>query len=259
MTYCVAVRLNEGMVFLSDSRTNAGMDQVSTFRKMSVFERVGDRLIVLMSAGNLAITQGVREVLDEATDADTLWTVEDMGDAAALVGRAVRRVHARDGQAFADFGIEFNCSFIIGGQIRGEHCRLFNVYAAGNFIEAHSDCPYFQIGEAKYGKPILDRVLGPDTPIDDATKCLLVSMDSTLRSNISVGMPLDLLAYRNGDLHASRFVSITEEDEYFASIRGRWSHLLREAFQALPAPDWANMPTGRSRPIYERSIRSHDQ
>jgi putative proteasome-type protease len=259
MTYCVAARLNEGMVFLSDSRTNAGMDQVSTFRKMEVFERAGDRLIVLLSAGNLAITQGVREVLNEDSDADTLWTVDSLAQAAELVGRAVRKVHARDGRAFADFGIEFNCSFILGGQIRGEACRLFNVYSAGNFIEAHSDCPYFQIGESKYGKPILDRVLGPETPIDDAVKCLLVSMDSTLRSNISVGMPLDLLAYHSGDLRTSRFVSIGDDDEYFASIRGRWSQLLREAFQALPAPDWTQAPSGRSRAIFERSIRSHDQ
>lgn len=259
MTYCVAVRLTEGMVFLSDSRTNAGMDQVSTFRKMGVFERTGDRLIVLMSAGNLAITQSVRELLNDASDNGTLWTVDSMAEAADVVGRAVRRVHERDGRAFKEFGIEFTCGFILGGQIRGEPCRLFNVYAAGNFIEAHSDCPYFQIGESKYGKPILDRVLGPNTPIDDATKCLLVSMDSTLKSNISVGMPLDLLVYRSGDLRTTCFVSITEDDEYFASIRGRWSQLLREAFQALPAPDWANMPTEHSRVILERSIRNHDQ
>jgi putative proteasome-type protease len=259
MTYCVAARLNEGMVFLSDSRTNAGMDQVSTFRKMGVFERPGDRLIVLMSAGNLAITQGVREILNDAAEVDSLWSVDSMADAAALLGRAVRRVHERDGKAFKDFGIDFTCSFILGGQIKGEQSRLFNVYAAGNFIEAHSECPYFQIGESKYGKPILDRVLEPATPLDDATKCLLVSMDSTLKSNISVGMPLDLLIYRTGDLATTRFVSITEEDEYFASIRGRWSQLLREAFQSLPPPDWANMATERSRPVFERSIRSHDQ
>jgi len=259
MTYCVAVRLTEGMVFLSDSRTNAGMDQVSVFRKMGVFERAGDRLIVLLSAGNLAITQSVRELLNEAPDTDTLWTVDSMAQAADVVGRAVRRVHERDGSAFKEFGIEFTCSFILGGQIRGEPCRLFNVYAAGNYIEAHSDCPYFQIGESKYGKPILDRVLGPATPIDDATKCLLVSMDSTLKSNISVGMPLDLLVYHSGDLRTTRFVSITEDDGYFASIRGRWSQLLREAFQALPAPDWAHMPIERSGIIFERSIRNHDQ
>jgi len=259
MTYCVAARLNEGMVFLSDSRTNAGMDQVSTFRKMGVFERPGDRVIVLMSAGNLAITQGVREILNEADEAESLWSVDSMADAAALLGRAVRRVHDRDGKAFKDFGIDFTCSFILGGQIRGEHCRLFNVYAAGNFIEAHSECPYFQIGESKYGKPILDRVLQPGTPMDDATKCLLVSKDSTLKSNISVGMPLDLLVYHAGDLVTTRFLSITEDDEYFASIRGGWSQLLREAFQSLPPPDWKQIDTARSRSVFERSIRSHDQ
>jgi putative proteasome-type protease len=259
MTYCVATRLHEGIVFLSDSRTNAGMDQISTFRKMTVFERAGERVIVLMSAGNLAITQSVREMLTESSESDSLWSAETMSEAAAIVGAAVRKVYERDHKSLSDFGIDFNCSFLLGGQIQGESCRLFHVYSAGNFIEAGSDCPYFQIGESKYGKPILDRVIKPNTDLDEAAKCLLISMDSTLKSNISVGMPLDLLIYRTDDLRVAQFVSITDEDPYFAHIRSRWGELLREAFHELPQPDWTTMPTEGSRPVFERQIRTPDQ
>ena len=163
MTYCTGMRLDAGLVFLSDSRTNAGMDQVGTFRKMTVFENPGDRVLVLMTSGNLSISQGVREHVASwvGEDGSSIWNAPTMLAAARIVGDAVRSVHARDAQALAEFGVEFNISIIFGGQIKGEHCRLFSIYSAGNFIESHEQTPYFQIGESKYGKPILDRVITP--------------------------------------------------------------------------------------------------
>ncbi len=225
MTYCVAMKLNAGLVFLGDSRTNAGVDQISTFRKMTVFEHPGERLMVLLSAGNLAITQAVRQIVCERTGANdrSVWTAKTMFDAVRILGEAVREVHTRDAAALSQAGIEFNCSFIFGGQVRGEAMRLFQVYAAGNFIEASPENPYFQIGEAKYGKPIIDRVLTPATPLDEAAKCALISMDSTLRSNISVGLPLDLLVYEEGRLSISKFVQIDAHNQYMQMIRNTWA------------------------------------
>jgi len=182
-----------------------------------------------------------------------------MAEAAEVLGRAVRTVFDRDQKALAEFNIEFNCTFILGGQIAGEHCRLFQVYSAGNFIEAGQETPYFQIGESKYGKPILDRVLTPHTPLDEATKCALISMDSTVRSNLSVGLPLDLLVYRAGELMVGRFVTIQDDDLYFRNIRQRWGSLLKEAFHSLPELNWESMQIERSKPILERLIRSTDQ
>jgi putative proteasome-type protease len=259
MTYCVAMRLNAGVVFLSDSRTNAGVDHISTYRKMTVFERPGDRVLVLMSAGNLAITQSVRQLLTEAVGEDTLWSAPTMSKAASLVGDAIREVHRRDGASLREFGIDFNCSFILGGQISGEDCRLFNIYSAGNFIEAHAENPYFQIGEFKYGKPIVDRVITPETPLDVAAKCGLISMDSTLKSNISVGLPLDLLIYERDTLRISRFVTITQDNAYFNQIRSTWGKQLRHVFNQLPDPQWQEMPTADSWPVFEQQIRSRDQ
>jgi len=189
------MRLDAGLVFLSDSRTNAGVDQVGTFRKMTVFENPGDRTLVLLTAGNLSISQSIRQIVAEKTTADgrSIWTAKSMYEAAQIIGDAIRLVHQRDAESLAKFGIDFNVSMIFGGQIKGERCRLFQMYSAGNFIESHDESPYFQIGEAKYGKPIIDRVIAPSTPLDEAAKCALISMDSTLRSNISVGLPLDLL------------------------------------------------------------------
>ena len=200
MTYCCAIKINAGMVFLSDSRTNAGVDSISTFRKMLVYERPDDRFMVMLSAGNLSITQSVREILQnesvkdpETGDPITIWNARSMFDAARVLGSAVRHVEERDGTALRLAGLDFNVSLIFGGQISGEGMRLFLVYSAGNFIEATSETPYFQIGESKYGKPVLDRVITPATPLDEAAKCALVSMDSTLKSNLSVGLPLDLV------------------------------------------------------------------
>ncbi len=244
MTYCVAMRLDAGLVFLSDSRTNAGVDQIGTFRKMSVFENPGDRTIVLMSAGNLSISQSVRQLVAEQVTAEgkSIWTAKSMYEAAQIVGEAIRTVYKRDAESLKSFGIDFNVSLILGGQIKDERCRLFQMYSAGNFIEAHNENTYFQIGEAKYGKPIIDRVINPLTPLDEAAKCALISMDSTLRSNISVGLPLDLLIYETDRLAVSRFVTIDETNQYFQMIRNSWGGQLKAVFEGIVDPVWDAAP-----------------
>jgi putative proteasome-type protease len=242
MTYCVAMRLDEGLVFLSDSRTNAGVDQIGTFRKMVVFERPGERVMVLLSAGNLAVSQAVREGLAEriAGDGTSIWTAPSIYDAVRLVGDAVREVRERDAEAMSNSGIEFNISLIFGGQIRGEGCRLFMIYSAGNFIEASAESPYFQIGESKYGKPVLDRMIRPSSTLDDGAKCALVSMDSTLRSNISVGLPLDLMCYEINALRVTRFAVIDTRNRYFQMIHDTWGKRLKQVFSDLPDPTWTD-------------------
>lgn len=244
MTYCVAMRLDAGLVFLSDSRTNAGVDHVGTFRKMSVFEAPGDRMMTLMTAGNLSISQSVRQIIAEHTTAagKNIWNATSMYEAAQVVGEAIRMVHDRDATTLNQFGIDFNVSMIFGGQIKGERCRLFQMYSAGNFIESHDENTYFQIGESKYGKPIIDRIVNPDTPLDEAAKCALISMDSTLRSNISVGLPLDLLIYETDKLAVTRFVTIDENNQYFQMIRNTWAKQLKTVFESIDDPVWNAAP-----------------
>ena len=245
MTYCVAVKTRAGLVFLSDSRTNAGLDQISTFRKMIVYEKAGDRFMTLLSAGNLSISQSVREVLqieklvepgqDEPL---TIWNAKSMFDATRVLGAAVRHVYERDAAALRASGVEFNVSMIFGGQIGGEGMRLFQVYSAGNFIEATAETPFFQIGESKYGKPVLDRVITPDTPLDEAAKCVLVSMDSTLKSNLSVGLPLDLVVYEANQLQSDKITCIDHENPYFRMLHNTWGQKLREVFDSIEHPTW---------------------
>lgn len=257
MTYCIALRLNAGLVFLSDARTNAGIDQVSTFRKMSIVERDGDRVIVMLSAGNLAITQAVRQHLtDSLGDERGLLSAQTMYEAAQCIGEAVRFVHHRDAEALQHFGIDFNCSFIVGGQIGNEPCRIFEVYSAGNFIECAEEKPYLQIGESKYGKPILDRVIRPETSLGDAAKCALVSMDSTLRSNLSVGLPLDMLVYQDGALKVTHFSHIDGTNDYFSQIHTAWGEKLKEVFSALPNPVWTTSSAEEARVASLRIGRS---
>lgn len=244
MTYCVGIRLNAGLVFLSDSRTNAGLDAISTFRKMMIYEKAGDRFMVMLSAGNLSISQSVREILQveklDNGDAEplTIWNATSMFDATRVLGSAVRRVYDQDGPSLRAAGVDFNASMIFGGQIKGEAMRLFLVYSAGNFIEATRETCFFQVGESKYGKPILDRVLTPHTPLDQAAKCALVSMDSTLKSNLSVGLPLDLLVYREGALQSQQIVCIDENNPYFQMIHSTWGQRLREVFDNIEDPRW---------------------
>ncbi len=261
MTYCVAIKLNAGLVFLSDSRTNAGLDQISTCRKMIVYEKPGDRFMVLLSAGNLSISQSIREILqveklkdDEHSDGITIWNASSMFDAARVLGAAIRRVQERDGESLKQAGVDFNVSLIFGGQIHGEGMRLFQVYSAGNFIEATPETPYFQVGESKYGKPVLDRVITPTTPLDEAAKCALVSMDSTLKSNLSVGLPMDLVVYEANQFQTDRIVCIDENNPYFKMLHGSWGQKLREVFDSIEDPMWNGEKT--TIPLLVHSERS---
>jgi putative proteasome-type protease len=242
MTYCVGVLLSEGIIFASDSRTHAGVDDFATFSKMTIFERVGDRVLVLLSSGNLAGTQAVIGVLKQRCDSDAtepnLWTARTMFDVAGLVSDAVRAVERRDAPHMQNPELFFNASFILGGQIKGEPIRLFRTYAEGNFIEAGADTPFLQTGEAKYGKPIIDRVITPTTSLSDATKCVLVSFDSTMRSNLSVGMPIDLVCYESDSLRVRMRRRFALGDEYFSALSKEWSEGVRGVFKQLPELRW---------------------
>jgi putative proteasome-type protease len=240
MTYCVGMLMDQGLVLLSDTRTNAGVDQVNTFRKMSVFEKPGERVLALMSAGNLAITQAVVGLLREklASEDENLLNRANMFEAARHVGECIRTTHDFDAGALSAFGIDFNASFILAGQIAGEPPRLFSIYAAGNFIEATSDTPYFQIGESKYGKPIIDRIFNWRSTLQDAAKCALISMDSTLKSNLSVGLPLDLLCYRRDSLRVEGQARIDANHPFFSDLRNQWGARIKQAFSELPAFEW---------------------
>lgn len=242
MTYCIGVMLDEGLIFASDSRTNAGVDNFAKFCKMTVFERPGDRVIVLLSSGNLAGTQAIVSVLTQrcadGDAADNLMGARTMFDVAGLVADAMRGIEKRDAEYLKDNKAGFNASFIVGGQIDGEAPRLFRIYAEGNFIEAGVDTPYLQTGETKYGKPILDRVLTLDTPLDAATKCVLVSFDSTMRSNLSVGMPIDVLCYERDSLEVRRRRRFAEADPDFSNLSREWADGVRRVFGQLPELHW---------------------
>lgn len=242
MTYCVGVNLKAGLVFASDSRTNAGVDNVARFAKMRVFAREGDRVIVTLSAGNLSITQNVLSTLDLAARNDPqalgLWTATSMFEVARLVGDTVRQVKDRDDKYLRAENVDSSASFIVGGQIKGEQPRLFHVYSEGNCIESSDDTPYMQIGEIKYGKPVFDRIIHRETSLADAIKCTIVSFDSTMRSNLSVGAPIDLLVYEKDSLCVNIRRRLDEHDAYLAAIRSDWDKRLLDAFDALPPNPW---------------------
>ncbi|MBI4001263.1 MAG: peptidase [Nitrospira defluvii] len=242
MTYCVGVILDSGLVLASDSRTNAGMDQIGNFRKMTVFERPGDRLIVMLSSGNLAVTQGVVALLEQRAhmNQQNIWNLGSLYDLACLLGDTLREVQKRDGPYLVERNIDTSAGFIVGGQIGGERHRLFNIYTEGNFIEATSDTPYCQNGEIKYGKPIIDRVITYSTGLMEAAKCVLISFDSTMRSNISVGPPIDLLCYERDSLKVGLQRRMGEQDSYFDDVRQRWGAGLKRLFSDLPDPYWDN-------------------
>lgn len=242
MTYCIGVLLDKGMIFASDSRTNAGMDSVAKFCKMTVFERPGNRVIVLLSSGNLAGTQAVISLLTQrCSDGDAttnIFGARTMFDVVTLVSNAMRDVENRDSEYLESNNVRFDASFIVGGQIEGEPMRLFRTYAEGNFIEAGVHTNLFQTGETKYGKPILDRVLTQTTPLPDATKCVLVSFDSTMRSNLSVGMPIDLACYERDSLELRLRRRIDVGDPYFTALSHDWSEGTRQVFRELPEMSW---------------------
>jgi putative proteasome-type protease len=242
MTYCVAMALDAGMIFASDSRTNAGMDQVARFSKMRVFARPGDRVVVMLSSGNLSLTQSAVNILElrnrEGDAAPNVMNARSLFDIARMLGDALREVRGRDAGYLEQNNIDSSANFIVGGQVAGEDPRLFHVYGEGNFIEATSETSYFQIGESKYGKPVIDRVVTRDTSLIDATKCVLVSFDSTMRSNISVGLPIDLLVYETGSLEVRVRKRLDEDDPYFRMVHTQWGEGLRRVFGELPDPDW---------------------
>jgi putative proteasome-type protease len=256
MTYCIAIKLNAGLVMLSDSRTNAGVDHISTFRKMAVYEKPQDRVLVVLSSGNLAISQAVKAQVAQTTEGTSVWTASNMFDVARLFGDAIRAVAQRETEALKAAGVDFNINLLLGGQIAGEPTRLFHIYAAGNFIEATDENCYFQIGESKYGKPIIDRVVSPSTSLDEAAKCALISMDSTLKSNLSVGLPLDLVVYHANTLAVSHVAHITEDNTYFQMIRSNWGKRLKQVFSEIDAPVW--LAKGESLSAYQPIRDSQD-
>jgi putative proteasome-type protease len=244
MTYCTGILVSDGLVMIADTRTNAGLDNVSTFRKLHVFEKPGERVIGLAAAGNLSVTQSVVTLLSEGLEnpetgqSETLMDVPSMFRAARLVGRAVREVRQLDGPSLKEDSVPFDVSLLLGGQVGGGRLRLFMIYAAGNFIECGADAPFLQIGEHKYGKPILDRAVVHRTDLYDALKIGLISMDSTMRSNIAVGPPIDILTIRRDKLAAELSYRIEIGDPYFHDLRERWSAALRAAHMAIPRPPY---------------------
>lgn len=239
MTYCVGLKIDRGLVFMSDTRTNAGVDNISTFRKMRIWEQPGERVVVLMSAGNLATTQAVVSLLDERTKAaadraPTLLEAPSMYQTARLVGDTVKEVIAQSAPAGQTADAAFNASFILGGQIKGSEPRLFMIYPEGNFVECSDDTPFFQIGETKYGKPIIVRAYDRKMSFAETVKLLLVSFDSTLKSNLSVGLPLDLAFYEKDSFKIGLKKRIGADDPYYRSVSEGWSDALKTAFQSLP-------------------------
>jgi putative proteasome-type protease len=240
VTYCVGVLLRDGLIFASDSRTHAGVDNFAKFCKLTVFERPGDRVIVMLSSGGLAGTQAIISVLKQRCDlADgtpNLWNAKTMFDVAGLISDATREVERRAVQRPRE-EVAFNASFIFGGQIKGEHPRLFRTYAETNFIEAESDTPFLQTGETKYGKPLLDWVIKRETSLNEAMKCVLLSFDSTMRSNLSVGMPIDLASYELDSFALKKRQRFEQDDPYFSTLSKDWSEGVRAVFAQLPDPD----------------------
>ncbi len=239
MTYCVGIHVNEGLVFACDSRTNAGIDDVSTYCKLHTFRFPGERIFVMLSAGNLATTQAVIKQLHQmsADGGPSLGNVPNMHAAADLIGHLSSEVQ-RQQQERDIANTNFEATFIFGGQILGQAPELFMIYPQGNFIHEPPAHPFLQIGETKYGKPILDRVIHPDTPLDTAARCALVSLNSTIRSNLSVGPPIDLLLLRRDRIDEPLTLHLTEDDPFYREVAERWSQGLTQALQQLPPFYW---------------------
>ncbi|MGR7996613.1 MULTISPECIES: proteasome-type protease [unclassified Xanthobacter] len=255
MTYCCGVLVRDGLVLIADTRTNAGLDNISTFRKLQIFEEPGRHVIGIASAGNLSVTQSVLSLLNEGVeDEETgerhqLRETRSMFQAAQLVGRAIRQVHHMNGVVMEQSSaINFEVSFLLGGQIVGGPMRLFMIYSAGNFIECTQDTPFLQIGEHKYGKPVLDRAVSYEMEISDALKSSLISMDSTMRSNLGVGLPIDVLVVCPDKLQAELKYRIEPGEPYFHDLRERWSAALRAAHSSIPRPPYIKCAQGYATP-----------
>jgi len=248
MTYCCGIMVRDGLVMIADTRTNAGLDNISTFRKLNVFREAGQRVMALASSGNLSLSQSVVSVLNEGLEnaatgeVETLMNAPTMFQAAQRIGNAIRRVHDIEAPALEANDVKFDVAFLFGGQIKGERLRLFMIYSAGNFIECTTDTPYLQVGEHKYGKPILDRAVRYGVDLYDALKIGLLSMDSTLRSNLGVGMPIDTVVIRRDACDAELIYRIEPGEPYFHDLSERWSAALRAAHMAIPRPPYVTMP-----------------
>jgi len=247
MTYCCGILVRDGLVMIADTRTNAGLDNISIFRKLHVFSNPGDRIMAIASSGNLSLTQTVISTLNEGVDnpetgeRETLMNAPTMFQAAQRIGRVIRTVHDTEARALQNSDVNFDVSFLFGGQVKGGRLRLFMIYAAGNFIECTTDTPYLQIGEHKYGKPVLDRAITYDIDLYDALKIGLISVDSTMRSNLSVGMPIDVLVVRRDACAAELNYRIEPGEPYFQDLRERWSAALRAAHLAIPRPPYLKL------------------
>ncbi len=249
MTYCVGILVKEGLVMIADTRTNAGLDNIATFQKLHLFEQAGQRTIAIATAGNLAVSQAVISVMQDGFEnpatgmLETIYDHPTMFRTASYVGRAIGEVMRLNNGAGQNMAAGFDVTMLVGGQVNGGRLRLFMVYAAGNFIEATEDTPYLQIGEHKYGKPILDRAITYDTNLPDALKIGLISMDSTMRSNLGVGMPIDIWASQRDSIATLINTRVEQGEPYFHDLRERWSAALRSAHQSIPAPPYlADMP-----------------
>jgi putative proteasome-type protease len=247
MTYCCGILVNEGLVMIADTRTNAGLDNISTFRKLHVYEEPGERVMAIASSGNLSFAQSVRSTLTEGVEnpetgkRETLMNAPTMFQAAQRIGRVVRSIRDNESKALEAAEVDYDVAFLFGGQIRGERLRLFMIYSAGNFIECTTDTPYLQIGEHKYGKPVLDRAIRFDTDPYDALKIGLISMDSTMRSNLGVGLPIDILVVRRDTFNPELNFRIEPGEPYFQDLRERWSGALRAAHIAIPRPPYRTL------------------
>jgi putative proteasome-type protease len=246
MTYCCGILVRDGLVMIGDTRTNAGLDNVSTFRKLHVFEEPGKYVMALATAGNLSLSQSVISLLNEGIENPETGVRERLTDAPSLfqaaqrIGRAIRIIHKNDASSLEESKLEFDVSFLFGGQIAGRRLRLFMIYSAGNFIECTVDTPYLQIGEHKYGKPIIDRAVRYDTDLYDALKIGLISMDSTMRSNLAVGLPIDLVVIRRDAIRTELSYRIEPGEPYFTDLREQWSSALRAAHIAIQRPPYVN-------------------
>jgi len=246
MTYCLAIKVNQGLVFASDSRTNAGVDYVSVYSKMHSFGVPGERLFVLLTAGNLATTQMVVNLiqrdLDDPEAPESLARCEYLYDAAHYVGELSVAVQERHAESLKQSGNSAEATFILGGQIKGKPADVYRIYAEGNCITASPETPYLQIGETKYGKPILDRIVSPTLSLEDAARCAMVSLDSTIRSNVSIGPPIELALYRKDEMEIAQRVALKLNSPMYASVQKRWNEGQKRAFKRLPRFDWEDAP-----------------
>lgn len=241
MTYCLGVINKFGIVMASDSRTNAGVDYISTYRKMFDLSLPGERSIIICNSGSLSVSQGVLTRLNrdiQAQEAKNLHTIGNMYDIAQYIGNKSREIQEQDRPWLEKDGIDYSCNFLLGGQIKGEEPQLYLIYPQGNFIQATPETPFLQIGETKYGKPILDRTISYETPLEDVAKCALLSLDSTMKSNISVGPPINLVMYEANSFEINNKLELRIGAPYIAKIRKLWEQSVRHAFESMPDIEW---------------------